>query len=498
MPTGFRRNTVTSYLNTVSSLVVALVSVPVLTRGLGDSEYGIWILVGSFVLYLELFEFGFGSTTIRYVAGALARGDQQEARVAVATSFWLLAVPGVAALFLGVGLAAAFPHLFDLDPALVTPTQVLLVLLAFDLALSIPSDTFGGVLVAAQRFDLLNTTLIVTSLAQLAGIGIVISAGGDLVALGITTIALSLLGQLSRFVLARRIVPDLSVSPSLVRRSLLRPYAGASVWFFVQEISVVVIQRIDALVVGAVSGVASAGVYGVGQKLALLGDRLVDPAIAVFFPHAAGLAAQDDREGLRAATRTACRIAVGVALPPCLVIALLAAPALDAWVGDDFHEARLVVVYLAAATALSAMRKPAQLVLNGVGALRTPALLNAVEAAANLVLSIVLCHTMGLVGVALATLISSGTVTVLLFMPFAARAIGLSLPTLVGDLLRAHLLPLAVVGALGAVLLEVGVSGVLPLLGSGAGLALAYVVVLAFTGFRPEERAVVRARLRRS
>ena len=128
LPAGYGRSTISNYVTTLTSIVVALVTVPLLTRGLGQEAYGVWVLVGATVLYLELLEFGFGATTIQYVCRPGAC-DDPGVRTAVATSFWLLAVPGGVALVLGLALAAGFPRLFDVAPELVGPTRVLLLLL---------------------------------------------------------------------------------------------------------------------------------------------------------------------------------------------------------------------------------------------------------------------------------------------------------------------------------------------------------------------------------
>ena len=497
LPASFRRTALTSYLNTAASLVVALVTVPLLARGLGPQEYGIWVLVGSLVLYLELLEFGFGTTTIRYVAAATARDDEDEVRDAIATSFWVLSVPGAAALAVGLALAAFFPALFDTRPDLIGPTRILLVLLAFDLALSIPSDVFGGVLIALQRFDLLNTTLIIVSLAQAAGIAIVLASGGGLVELGIVTVALSLLGQLSRYLLGRRLVPGLSLSPRRVRRDLLRPYASTSLWFSLNEVSTVVIARIDTVVVGIVLGVAQAGTYAIGQKLALLGNRLVMPALTSFFPHATVLAERGQRAALRQSAISAVRIAAAVALPPCAVLAVMSERAVNAWVGSGFGDAVLVVVFLAAASSFSVLRIPGQLMLNGAGRLKVPALLNVVEAACNLVLSVFLARAMGIKGVALATLLTSGVVTLLLFVPYFCREIGLTVRSLLGSIVGSHGLPLAVVVPLG-LLVRDALPGALGGLGTALGLVGLYYGLLWLTGLTAQERAQVRRRFRRS
>src|SRR5919106_1300167 len=161
LPRRFRRSVLTSYANTATTALVALVMTPVLVHGLGTEAYGIWVLAGSLALYLELLEFGFGLATVKYAAQYSSLDDRQGLHRVLATSFWILTVPGVIALVIGAGIALGFSHIFSTPPDLVDAAAIVVLLVAFDLALSIPSDTFGGALMGLQRFDLVNGTLIV-------------------------------------------------------------------------------------------------------------------------------------------------------------------------------------------------------------------------------------------------------------------------------------------------------------------------------------------------
>lgn len=497
LPPGFRRSALSNYATTASSIVVALVTVPILTRGLGAEAYGIWVLVGATVLYLELLEFGFGATTIRFVAAAHGRQDEAGVRTAIATSFWLLAVPGAVAAAVGLGLAAAFPLLFDISPELETPTRVLLVLLAVDLALSIPGDCFGGTLIALQRYDLLNATLIVVALSQAVAWAVVLGSGGGLVGIGLATVVLSLLGQLARFLLVRRLVPGVSLNPRQVSRALVRPYAGNSAWFSLSEVGGVIINRVDALVVGAVAGVAAAGTYAVGQKLALLADRAMSAALGAFFPHAAALAAKGDLEGMREATVVGLRIGTAVGLPLTLVLALFAEPAVDVWVGDRYAQAAIVVVYLSAATALHVVTEAPRMMLYGSDGIRGAAVLQCVQAVLNLGLSIVLGRELGLEGVALATLLAAALTTVLGLVPYACRTLGVPQQVLYATVLRAHLVPAVAATSLALLLLRTEVDRLLPLLLAAGATGLVYAGLLVLTGLSREERQELGRRLRR-
>src|SRR5919106_256040 len=228
LPRRFRRSVLTSYANTATTALVALVMTPVLVHGLGTEAYGIWVLAGSLALYLELLEFGFGLATVKYAAQYSSLDDRQGLHRVLATSFWILTVPGVIALVIGAGIALGFSHIFSTPPDLVDAAAIVVLLVAFDLALSIPSDTFGGALMGLQRFDLVNGTLIVVLAAQAVSWFLVLEAGGGLVEIAIVTVALSLLGQLARYLLARRLIPGLSVSLRHFDRQLVRPLAGLS------------------------------------------------------------------------------------------------------------------------------------------------------------------------------------------------------------------------------------------------------------------------------
>lgn len=336
----------------------------------------------------------------------LTGGGTRGVRSAVATSFWILAAPGALALLVGIGIASIFSQIFHLHADVATAARILLLLVLFDLAISIPSGTFGGTLIGLQRYDLLNASMIVVTIAQAVGWWLLLSHGGGLISLGALTVSISLLGQFSRYLIARRYVPGLSVSLRFFDRKLVRPLAKLSAWFAMIDLAQIVVARLDVIVVGVVVGVPAAGVYAVGQKLAFAAEQVVTPVTKAFLPHSAELAARKDSAGLRATIITGTRLSFGIAGPLCLALGFLAKPMLRAWVGHGFGGARLVVVYLAAATAIAAISRTGFLMLQGVGAARAPAMILLGEAAVNLGLSIALSRTMGLTGVALGTLIA--------------------------------------------------------------------------------------------
>ena len=495
LPRRFRRNVVSNYAVVGCSLIVALVTTPILARALGPAEYGIWVLVASFVLYLELLDFGFSAATAKYVAAHDADERPDLVASTLTTSLYTLCLPGLVALGIGLAIAGLFPTIFEVAPSVRSAAQLLIIVLAVDLAISVPSDTFGAALIGLQRFDLINITLIAVTVAQAVAWAVVLYFGGGLVALGAVTAGISSLGQGARFLFVRRLVPGLSLRPKRFDRSLVRPFAGLSMWFALRDVAQVVRSRIDTVVVGLLLGVAAAGVYGVGQKLALIIERLSYPVVTTFFPYSAELMARNDAQGLRSAVLMGTRLSLGIGGPLCLVLGVLAGPALDVWVGASFADARPVVVYLAAAAAVKIVTHTGVVAMGGMGLARGPSLVASGEAALNLALSVVLGARMGLSGVALATLLAALTAEFAVTLPMICRSLGMPLLAFVGGLARAHLPPVAV--AL-AVALAVGAGeaeGLVELLLSALAIGGAYFLVFFLSGLEPRERTELRARV---
>ena len=59
---------VLSYISIVLSTLVQLLYTPLLTRMLGQSEYGLYSLVSSIIGYLTVLDLGFGNAIVVYTA----------------------------------------------------------------------------------------------------------------------------------------------------------------------------------------------------------------------------------------------------------------------------------------------------------------------------------------------------------------------------------------------------------------------------------------------
>ena len=72
-----RWGAVLSYVNIILTVLVGLLYTPLMLRLLGQSEYGLYSLIGSVVGYLSVLDMGLGNTLVRYTAKNRVDGTTQ-------------------------------------------------------------------------------------------------------------------------------------------------------------------------------------------------------------------------------------------------------------------------------------------------------------------------------------------------------------------------------------------------------------------------------------
>src|SRR3712207_4332280 len=108
------RNVFSNCVGLALNMATAFFMSPFLVRNLGDAWYGMWVLIRSTTGYMGLLDGGVRMAVVKFVARADATGDVGELNRTISTGFVLYCiVAGIVALGT-IGLAIAFPYLFDI------------------------------------------------------------------------------------------------------------------------------------------------------------------------------------------------------------------------------------------------------------------------------------------------------------------------------------------------------------------------------------------------
>ena len=144
-----------SYGQTILSTAISLTYTPVMLRLLGQSEYGLYTLVNSFISNLSLMSFGLGSAYMRFYSRAeVQEGEEGVARIN-GMFFTIFLLIGALSLLVGGILVANVHNIFSakLTPQEVETARVLMALLVVNIAVSFPMSVFSSLRPGSSSFS---------------------------------------------------------------------------------------------------------------------------------------------------------------------------------------------------------------------------------------------------------------------------------------------------------------------------------------------------------
>ena len=434
-------STASNYVGQIVVIGVWFLLTPFILDRLGATQYGLWVLVASFLAYGTLLDLGVNEAVVKYVAEHRAKGDSDAASSLIATTLWIYMALGLAVFVLGFALAGPLISLFNLPPGEHDTGVWLVRLTALGLAAELPAGTAFAVLRGLHRFDLMNLIGSAAILTLAAGTAIVLLLGGGVLAMAAITVPLTLLWQIPAIYAIRRTAPDLRFGLRGGRRENLRTVASFSSALFGLNVADVIKRKTDEIVIAASLPVAAVAPYSVARRVSELPEMLTYQFAKVLMPLASQLDAEGDRGMLRAIYVNSTRLALGIFVAVGASMIVFAEPLLVAWVGRAYAKDADVVVILTCAALTEVAMWPAIFLLQGMDRHRPLVVFAVGSAALNLGLSIWLVGPLGVKGVALATLIASGLQMVLV-LPFSMRVNGVRAATLLRDVLLPVAVPL--------------------------------------------------------
>ncbi len=429
---GLMRSVAANWVGFAAQIGAAFFISPVLVHGLGDRRYGIWSLVESVLAYLMLFDLGVAASVVRYVARFEATRDQDALNRVVSASVCIFAAAGTA--ILGVTLVVAFPAfpLLHVPEDLVTEGRWMLVLLGLNLAVGLPMSVFACVLDGLGRYpakSAIRTTGIITRSAVFL---LVIRSGGGLLPVAVTVTACSLLEHLAMALAAKRYLPGLHFSPRLVDRPTLRVIRSYSIDALLAMLAGRVSFQTDAIVINAFLLPQSITLFAIAGRLVEYAKDSLRVATMVLTPAVSALEARGDSEGIRGVLIDSTRYVLWLILPVQLGLLLLGRPFLHLWMGAEYAAGSYpTLVILALPLSLALSQSVPIRILYGTGRLRWFARAVIAEAAANLLLSVLLVGPYGIEGVALGTAVPNTLLNCAVGV-YVCRALGVG----VGSYLR--------------------------------------------------------------
>jgi O-antigen/teichoic acid export membrane protein len=433
------------------NIVVGVFLSPFILHRLGDTAFGLWVLIFSLTGYYGIFDFGIRSSIIRYVSKYTATHDAEEVSGLINTAMFTYSCIGIASLLLTLAGCLYIDRLFKIPADFHATAAWLFFIVGTSVALGFPLGVFGGMLEGLQKFYIINWTNIVFSgLIRAALIVVYLSRGYGLLTVAIITVGLPIVSSSVRAAVALRSLP-IKFRWKYVDRNSFRHMANYSGVTFMVIIAARLRLKSDAVVIGTFLSSAAITYFYAGSRLVDYAGELVSCLAQIFVPMSSQSDAAGDMNRLRKIFIVGNRACAFTIFPITVFFLILGKSIIGVWLGQKYvTQGYPVLIILILPHTIMQIQSASGRILFGMSKHGKLAIVSLIEGIANIVLSILLVRPLGIMGDALGTAIPL-LCTYVVFMPrHLCSLLGVRVRTY---LVQAYLLPVMLCAPMVVVLL---------------------------------------------
>jgi O-antigen/teichoic acid export membrane protein len=324
---------------------LTLVVTPFIVRGLGETAYGIWALVGNIVGYLSMFN-SLQTAGTKYLAQYIAVNDRDNIRKLLGTSLIFNLSVGI----LGGGAIVAFSQIlatdiFKMPEALQGQSIVAFRLAGLGFCLGTVGWWGGAILAGLQRYDWVVGIFLAMNTFSTVGSLCVVMLGKGV----IWVVLMNVIGTLLSIALyiwgVRTLLPDIRWTISFDRAMFKRIFSFG-IYSTLSVIFAVLATQLDRTLLGIWIGVAAVTAYSIPLSVASRIHQLCGKTLETVFPFSSGLQAQNRSDQLKRLFLRAQNLNMVLVVMCAVPLLVLAPEILRFWIGPDFAAKSTVVFRL--------------------------------------------------------------------------------------------------------------------------------------------------------
>ena len=171
------QNVSMNYLVTGTELLIGIFMLPFNVRHLGQSAYGLWVLVASVTIYFSMLDLGYGVAQVRFAAKYRAQGDARALNEIASTMFCVFSGIGLMAFTIALLVSLNLQRFFPLTATQTRTGQIVLLFISAYVALGFPFSVFGGIVNGFQRQYMNGVVAFITAILVATVNVIVLLAG---------------------------------------------------------------------------------------------------------------------------------------------------------------------------------------------------------------------------------------------------------------------------------------------------------------------------------
>jgi O-antigen/teichoic acid export membrane protein len=288
-----KKGAILSYITIILTNGIGLVLTPFMIHKLGDSEYGLYTLIGSLVGYISVLDFGLNNSIVRFVAKYKAQDNKKGEENFLATTMLIYAIISLIIIIGGMIVYYNLNSFFDkLTISEIEKSKVMFLILIFNLAITLPGGAFSAICSGYEKFVFPRALNIIKYITRSLLLVSLLLYGGDSVGIVILDTVLNILIIIIEAIYVFNVLKVVFYLHNYDFK-LVKEIFQYSVWIFVFAMVGQFQWKAGQVILGVISGTTAVAIYGVGILLGTYYGAFSTAISGVFLPRATKMTFQN-------------------------------------------------------------------------------------------------------------------------------------------------------------------------------------------------------------
>lgn len=397
-----------TYVSEAIKVLTGLLYTPVMLRLLGQSEYGLYQLVYSFVSYLSLLSFGFGSSYMRFYSRYKADNDEEGIAKLNGAYLLIFSVISVICVLCGTVMVANIRTIFGngLTDKEYDTAVILMWLMIANLAMTFLISALSGPITAHECFVFQRgLTIAQNILNPFLTLPLLLLGYGSIGMVSITTL-LTLATLLCNFYYSRKKL-KVKIQFKGMHLSLFKEMGAFTFFIFINNIIDQINWSVDKFLLGRMIGTTAVAVYGVGGQINSMYVQFSTAVSGVFVPKVNRLVAtENDNKQISDLFAKVGRVQFIILMLVATGFVFFGRPFIRYWAGAEYDEAYVVTLFLMLPVTVPLVQNLGIEIQRAKNKHKARSIVYLCIAVGNIILSIFLIQLLGPTGAALGTAIA--------------------------------------------------------------------------------------------
>lgn len=257
-----------NYSTIILTAVVGILLTPFMINKLGDADYGLYALIGAFVGYLTVLDFGLNNSVIRYISKYRSQKDKKAEEEFLGTIFIIYFFISLAIAMVGAILYLNIEQIFGKSLTIqeLEKAKIMFIILIFNIAITLPGGAFSAISIGYEKFIFPKLANIIKYLLRAFTLVCILFLGADSLGIVILDTIMNISLIIANIYYVMKVL-KVRIKLNSINKKLLKEIFSYSIWIFIIAIAQQFQWNVGQLFLGILTNTKIVAIYAVSIML---------------------------------------------------------------------------------------------------------------------------------------------------------------------------------------------------------------------------------------